>query len=100
VNWIDGKGYDLLIGREGGGRSYVSWRIKKESEDTGSLTIAIYPHALQNFPVAIRWVPHLMVVRPSLRNYLDSVLKGLDWFIKTGKPVAKDQFGSHKWFST
>ena len=26
TNWIDGVGYDLTIGRDGGRKSFVSWR--------------------------------------------------------------------------
>jgi hypothetical protein len=99
VSWIDGVGYDLVIGREGGGKSYVSWRISGQGGDSSSLRITIFPHALQNLPVAIRWVPHLVVLRPALRSYLESVVKGFEWFITTRRPVRKNQFGPHKWFS-
>jgi len=98
TNWIDGEGYDLLIGREGGRKSYVSWRITNDGEDV-RLRITIFPHALQNIPKAIRWIPHIAVIQPSLHSYLDSVIKGFEWFVTTGKPVIKNQFGSHKWFS-
>jgi len=98
VNWIDGIGYDLFIGREGGRKSYVSWRI---TDDLGEarLRITIYPHALQKVPVAIRLIPHIVSVHPALHSYLEVVLKGFEWFVATGKPVSKDQFGTHKWFS-
>ena len=33
INWIDGVGYDLTIGRKGGRKSYVSWRITEEQEN-------------------------------------------------------------------
>jgi hypothetical protein len=98
-NWIDGVGYDLTIGREGGRNSYVSWRITEEQENVSTLSITIFPHILQNIPVAIRWVPHIISIRPSLHSYLESVVKGFEWFITTGKPVVKNQFGSHRWFS-
>lgn len=99
VNWIDGVGYDLTIGRKGGRKSYVSWRITQEQDNISTLSITIYPHILQNIPVAIRWIPHIVSIRPSLGRYLESVVKGFERFITTGKPVSKNQFGSHKWFS-
>lgn len=99
ITWMDGKGYDLTIGREGGRKSFVSWRITEEPENTARLRISIYPFALQNISVAVRWIPHLVMLRPALSSYLDSVLKGFEWFITTGEPVRKDQFGSHRWFS-
>jgi hypothetical protein len=99
VHWVDRVGYDLLIGREGGRQSYVSWRISETHGERGILGITIYPHVLQNIPATIRWVPHTFYLRPALYSYLKAVLKGFAWFITTGKPVKKDQFGSHKWFS-
>ena len=100
VNWIDGVGYDLLIGREGGKKSYVSWRITEEQNDAGRLRITIYPDILQNTPIFIRWLPYKTILQPALHNYLESVLKVFEWFITTGKPVSKNQFGSHRWFSS
>ena len=99
VNWIEGVGYDLFIGREGGRKSYVSWRITKEQEDKGRLNITIYPHAIQNVPAVLRWLPHIIYIQPALHSYLESVVSGFEWFITTGKPIRKNQFGSHKWFS-
>jgi len=98
VNWVEGEGYDLYIGREGGRKSFVSWRIKGE-QGGSRLSITILPHALQKVPVVVRWIPHFLVIQPSLKSYLESVLKGIDWFITTEKPVIKDQFGTHRWFS-
>lgn len=100
LGWIEGIGYDLEIGREGGGRSLVSWRIHSRQAYTCELRIAIYPHALQNMPVLFRWLPHSMVLRPNLVQYLTSVLKGFEWYMTQGKPVKPNQFGSHPWFST
>jgi len=99
LHWIDGEGYDLTIGRKSGRKSYVSWRITEEHKNLSTLSITIYPHILQNIPVAIRWIPHIASVRPALQAYLESVIKGFEWFITTGKPVIKNQFGSHRWFS-
>ncbi len=99
VNWIEDVGYDLVIGREGGSQSYVSWRITEEEDGTGTLTITIYPQPLKNIPAMLQWIPYFGIIRPALKSYLESVLKGFEWFITTGEPVRKNQFGSHKWFS-
>ena len=99
VTWIDGIGYDLIIGRKEGRKSLVSWRITDEEQDTSSLTITICPHIMQNIPVAFRWIPHILTIRPSLRSYLNSVIRGFEWYVRTGTPVKRNQFGSHKWFS-
>jgi hypothetical protein len=63
------------------------------------LTITVFPQVLQQLSVMIRWLPHVVRLRPMLRSYLISVLKGFDWYITTGQPVKRNQFGSHEWFS-
>lgn len=98
--WIDGIGYDLEIGTRGGPSSFVSWRISPAGNQTCALSIAVYPHVLQNLPVAIRWLPHVLRLRPMLRKYLTSVIKGFDWYITHGEPVPRNNFGPHPWFST
>lgn len=97
--WIDGVGYDLEIGRSGGSKSFVSWRIIPSDNDICTLKITVYPHTFQNIHAAIRWLPHFLYMGPMLRRYLSSVTRGFDWFIRLGKPVPPNQFGKHPWFS-
>jgi hypothetical protein len=97
--WIDGVGYDLEIGRRGGRTSFVSWRIHPDSSATSVLCITVYPHVLQNWPVAIRWLPHRLRLQPLLGRYLSSVVMGFEWYVTRGEVVARNQFGSHPWFS-
>lgn len=97
--WIDGVGYDLEIGRQGGGKSAVSWRISPVDDQSCALRITVYPHVLQRVPVAIRWLPHLLRLRPILRSYLISVVSGVEWYVTRGEPVPKEKFGKHPWFS-
>lgn len=99
LSWTQGVGYDLEIGRHGGGRSDVSWRISAVDGRQCSLAITVFPHVLQNFPTVIRWLPHLLLLRPRLEFYLDSVLRGFEWYVCRGEPVPRDQFGRHPWFS-
>lgn len=99
TNWYEDVGYDLEIGRDGGRQSIVSWRITQIKELRSSIGITIFPHAVQHLPVVARWAPHLFWLRPKLKDYLRSVVKGLDWFINHGQPVRRNQFGAHPWFS-
>ena len=98
--WIDGVGYDLEIGRRGGGSSFVSWRIMPVDTQHCTLKIAVYPHVLQELPLAVRWLPHILRVGPMLRSYLSSVTRGFEWYVNHGEAVPRNQFGSHPWFST
>jgi len=97
--WIDGVGYDLEIGSRGGRTSLVSWRIVPGDDQGCRLSITVYPHLLQRIPVAVRWLPHLVWVRPTLTSYLSSVVKGFEWHVTRGEPVPRNQFGTHPWFS-
>ena len=97
--WIDQIGYDLEIGPKDGKRSFVSWRIRPVTEQSAILRIAVYPYLLQNLPTAIRWLPHFLRLKPLLKDYLSSVVRGFEWYVVKGEPVPRNQFGSHKWFS-
>ncbi len=97
--WIDGIGYDLEIGRTGGSKSFVSWRIVPLDSHNCILRITVYPHILQNIPFTFRWFPHILYFGPKLRSYLSSVTKGFEWYVTRGEPVPRNQFGRHPWFS-
>jgi len=97
--WLEGVGYDLEIGRPGGRTSFVSWRVTPVGAQDCQLRIAVYPFALQNVPVAVRWLPHFLYLRPMLRRYLSSVVRGFEWFVTRDEAVPRDKFGRHPWFS-
>ncbi len=97
--WLEGVGYDLVIGRAGGRTSLVSWRVAPVDDTASSLRITVCPHALQRLHAAYRWIPHVLWLRPRLRDYLDSVVRGFDWYVTRGEPVPRNAFGTHPWFS-
>lgn len=97
-NWFDKKGYDLFIGKKDGKQSFVSWEIQEISGKT-SLKITIYPWIYNQGFKIIQFLPFFIFVKPQLQKYINSVLKGLNYFINNNKPVIKNQFGSHRLFS-
>lgn len=99
IQWFEGVGYDLKIGRAGGRKSFVSWRIKPIDDSCASLSIIIFPHYMQNIPTAIRWLPYILYLRQLLRRYLSSVIRGFEWYIDRGEAVPRNHFGEHPWFS-
>ena len=99
LSWIEGDGYDLEIGRPGGRKSLVSWRIVPLDGGRCALRITVCPYVLQDLPAVIRWIPYLVWLRPRLRSYLDSVIRGFEWFVVHGEPVPRNAFGRHPWFS-
>jgi hypothetical protein len=50
TDWIDGKGYDLLIGRKNGRKSKLKWRINNPDESTSELKITTHPHDFNKYP--------------------------------------------------
>lgn len=99
LNWIEGTGYDLEIGRRGGAKSYVSWRITPKDDETSTLAITVYPQLIEGWPRFLQWIPHWLRIRPFLKSYLSSVVRGFEWYIIRGEPVPRDHFGKHPWFS-
>jgi hypothetical protein len=97
--WFDGVGYDLEISGKGSNKSQVSWRITPEDDRQCALRITVFPQALQNWPTFLRWIPHMRWLRPNLRSYLESVVKGVEWNVIRGEPVPRNAFGTHPWFS-
>lgn len=98
VGWEEGSGYDIEITDANGPLADVSWRIS-EQDNGSSLTIAITPRMSPRLPPPIRWVVVRTVVIPMLTRYLRSVLRGIEWRVTTGRPVKRNQFGRHRWFS-
>ena len=97
--WLDGEGYELEIGRHGGSKSEVCWRITPIDAGRARLTITVYPSFFEGRPTLLRWLAHRLKVRPLLASYLDSVVRGFDWYISRGEAVPRNQFGRHAWFS-
>jgi hypothetical protein len=98
-DWHEGRGYDLEIFHGERRLAWVSWRIEALGDERASLKIAVYPLGLQHLKPIVRWAPHLVLLRPKMRAYLDSVLRGFEWSIIRGDAVPRNQFGAHRWFS-
>ena len=93
INWIEGVGYDLIASSEDGMRFKVSWRINAGEDDQSCLTLTITQHFLQVSDKKARQFNRL------LGNYLEQAMKGFEYYIRTGMPVVRNQFGSHHQFS-
>ena len=98
TDWNNQKGYSLLIGRKRGPKSKVIWQINSTNNSV-FLTITVYPYLLNNWPKIISWLPFVFYIKPKLENYLNSVIGGINWYLINNKPVPKNYFGIHSWFS-
>jgi len=98
-DWQQEEGFDLEIFHNGKASAWVSWRIVPMAVDRTNFSITVYPLVMQRLPAIVRWLPYLVVLRPRLRAYLESVVQGYEWYISKGAPVPRNQFGKHPWFS-
>ena len=99
IDWDEGQGYELLIGKEGGDKSKVVWIINNLDDNSCELNITIYPRYIGKYPKIIKYLVYIFYINPMLRKYLSSVLNGFRYYSETGKAVQKNQFGKHKWFT-
>ena len=97
-DWFDGVGYDLVLGPPEERTALVRWRID-ERDDGSEFSIKVVALLRDDVPVAQRehYAEHM--IRRPLPSYLDSVVRGTAYFAETGRPVTKNQFGTHPIYS-
>lgn len=93
TNWIDGTGYDLTASSEDGLKFQVSWRISSEDEEYSTLSITIRQLVDPGSERKMKQLSRL------LKKYLQQVLQGFEYYMHTGNPVTRNQFGAHRLFS-
>tara|TARA_B100000212_G_scaffold45928_1_gene29665 strand:- start:1437 stop:1952 length:516 start_codon:yes stop_codon:yes gene_type:complete len=99
VNWIKNEGYDLFIGRKNGSLSFVSWRIKKVSDNSCTIKISVYPHKYNMGSKFLNFIPFFFFIYPIIKKYLKQVIFGLDWHLQNRIKIPKNQFGNNFYFS-
>ena len=96
--WKPNHGFELTIGKKRGKKSKVLWEIK--ILDRGcEVKISVFPYRSSKIPIYFYPIFNFLIVKPKLRKYLQSVLKGLKFYLDTNINVKKNQFGKHSWFS-
>jgi hypothetical protein len=93
--WRDGAGYDLQIGPPPRKSSWISWNIEALAPGKSLLSITVTPilesHILEN----VKKIFVRTYFGESISVYLDSLLRGADQFVTTGREVREKQFGPH-----
>ena len=98
VKWVDNQGYSLFIGKKNEKKSFVKWEIEEKGKNS-KLSVSIYPYIYNQAKKIVNFLPFFLIVKPSLTNYINSVMSGLGYYIDTNSKVKKNQFGTHKLFS-
>ena len=88
--WVSCYAEDSLIG--------TTMNVGK-NQQSSILSIEIQPWFINQGNKWMQTIPFLLFAKPRFNSYLDSVLKGLDWYINNEMPVPKNHFGVHNWFS-
>ena len=100
VLWLNGEGYDLLVGRKQGKKNRVSWRIKSADATSCDLTISVVPESFKRSPSWLQWMALKLYINPKVRLYLNAVTSGIKQWAESGEPIDKSAFRTHSWFST
>lgn len=93
TNWIEGSGYDLIASAELGLQFKVSWRIIQENSENSSLNLVIQQVLEQDSERKVQQFTRL------LAKYLQQVLQGFEYYMRSGERVTRNQFGPHRLFS-
>ena len=93
TDWIEGQGYDLIASADKGLQFKVTWRIFKGNEGYCSLKLTIYQVLGQDNDRKVQQYSRL------LAKYLQQVGQGFEYYLRTGEPVTRNQFGAHRLFS-
>tara|TARA_A100001011_G_scaffold398898_1_gene505062 strand:+ start:1216 stop:1704 length:489 start_codon:yes stop_codon:yes gene_type:complete len=96
--WQEMVGYELMIGKKNGKKSKVVWKIS-EKKHYSLLNIDVYPYKTGKINSLLYPFVFFFYIKPMLKTYLSSVLKGLKFYLYNNKNVVKNQFGKHRWFS-
>ena len=91
--WLEGIGYDLTASDQDQLHFKVSWRISSTENDHSLLTITIKQVVGQHSERRVKQFSRL------LDKYLIQVGQGIDYYLRTGERVTRNQFGSHRLFS-
>ena len=98
TDWEPIIGYSIKIGSKNGKKSDVKWQIIDNDVYT-YVKITVKPYTSSKIPKLLYPFFHYAVIRPKLKSYLKSVLRGLKYYLTQKKTVPRNKFGNHPWFS-
>ena len=96
--WKPNKGFELYIGKKNGKKSKVIWELEPREKGC-EIKITVFPYRTNKISKLLYPLVHFFIVRPKLKKYLKSVLKGLKFHLDNEVKIKKNQFGTHSWFS-
>jgi hypothetical protein len=94
--WREGEGYDLQIGPPRRKTSWISWNIRPLGHDECELSLMVTPILESHLLEATKKTYVETYFGKSIAVYLDSLLRGTEHFVMTGKEVRPAQYGTHE----
>ena len=98
TSWKPNQGFELNIGSKNGKKSKVQWQLQSSGMGC-ELKISVFPYKSSKISKFLYPFVNFFIIKPRLKKYLQSVLKGLKYFLDHKQKVKKNQFGEHPWFS-
>ena len=99
VAWLDGIGYDIELGLPPDQTCRVLWRIDPQSGTHCDFSIDVVPYLKTELPEAKKSAYQARLFGADLQHYLDCVVQGVEYWVRTGQDVQKNQFGSNPLYS-
>ena len=99
VGWLENVGYDIEVGPPPRKTARVVWRITPLDDTHSELRIEVTPYLKSAWTASRKQAYQQRYFGHVIAHYLDSVVRGVDYFVTTGQSVQKDQFGSHPLYS-
>jgi hypothetical protein len=99
VSWIEGVGYDLEIGPPPRKTAHVCWRVLPVYCGCCELTISVTPLLSSDWSEERKAEYQRRSFDKTVEQYLDSLLRGVEYFVTTGEAVKRNQFGAHPVYS-
>lgn len=101
IGWNEGESYTIrMTNGKNGNEIQVRFRALKIKANESEFSVKISSDAYRNVPRPFWYILVRYLVFNSYKKYLHSVLRGMDYYARTGKKVERDQFGKHRKFST
>ena len=98
TSWKPNQGFELTIGSKNGKKSKVQWQLQSSGMGC-ELKISVFPYKSSKISKFLYPFVNFFIIKPRLKKYLQSVLKGLKYYLDHKQKVQKNQFGEHPWFS-
>jgi hypothetical protein len=99
IEWDDGVGYHIKMNNDNKHDTKVKFEILEKDNQT-YFKVVLESNAYRKTPRPLWYPIAFFLIVPSYKKYYKSLLRGLKFYVETGKKVRRNQFGNHKKYSS